>query len=50
VLKNDQAVDWWEQISGDEKEEILSSIAEANKGEVFAHEEVISKYDKWRSK
>jgi len=50
ALKNDQAVDWWDQISEEEREEIKEGIAEADRGEVLSHNEVMSKYDKWRSK
>ncbi len=50
ALKNDQQGDWWEQISEDEKSEIEEGLAQADKGEVFSHEEVMSKYQKWRSK
>ena len=50
ALKNDQAIDWWDQISEEEKAEIEEGLAEADRGEVFSHEEVMSKYQKWRSK
>lgn len=50
ALKNDQAADWWDQISEEERAEIEEGLAEADRGEVFSHEEVMSKYDKWRSK
>ena len=33
-----------------EKEEIIEGIAQANNGEVLSHEEVMAKYEKWRSK
>lgn len=50
ALKNDHGFDWWDQISEDEKNEIEEGLAEANRGEIFSHEEVMSKYQKWRSK
>jgi predicted transcriptional regulator len=50
ALKNDQAADWWDQISEEERAEIEEGLAEADRGEVLSHEEVMSKYDKWRSK
>jgi len=49
-LKNDEAADWWDQISEEERAEIEEGLAEADRGEVLSHEEVMSKYDKWRSK
>ncbi|HEY4198484.1 MAG TPA: hypothetical protein VGM63_23250, partial [Mucilaginibacter sp.] len=50
ALKNDQQMDWWDQIDADEKSEIEEGLAQADKGEVFTHEEVMAKYQKWRSK
>lgn len=50
ALKNDQQGDWWDQICEDEKAEIEEGLTQADKGEVFSHEEVMSKYQKWRSK
>jgi predicted transcriptional regulator len=50
ALKNDQAADWWDQISDEEKAEIEEGLAEAERGDVLSHEEVMSKYQKWRSK
>ena len=47
ILKNTQQTDWWEVISEDEKIEIETGLAEADKGEVLAHEEVMSKYQKY---
>jgi predicted transcriptional regulator len=50
ALKNDQQMDWWDQIDADEKAEIEEGLLQADKGEVFSHEEVMAKYQKWRTK
>jgi len=39
--------DWWMTISEDERVEIEQGIAEAERGEVINHEEVMEKYKKW---
>lgn len=39
--------DWWNDISNEEKAEIEEGLAQANKGEVVSHEQVMTKYDKW---
>ena len=44
ALKNKQQDDWWDQISEDEKSEIDEGLAQADKGEVFSHEEIMTKY------
>lgn len=36
--------DWWDTISGEERAEIEQGLAEADKGEVISHEEVMEKY------
>lgn len=48
ALKKERDKDWWDQISDDEKSEIEEGLAQANRGEVVAHKEVMAKYKKWR--
>jgi predicted transcriptional regulator len=50
ALKNDQAADWWDQITDDERSEIEEGLAEADRGEVIPHKEMMAKYQKWLSK
>ena len=40
-------VDWWNTISAEERADISEGIAQADKGEVIPHEEVMEKYKKW---
>ncbi|MCF8357089.1 MAG: hypothetical protein K9H48_21820 [Melioribacteraceae bacterium] len=39
--------DWWNTISEEEREGIEQGLAEAERGEVSPHEEVMAKYKKW---
>jgi predicted transcriptional regulator len=39
--------DWWDTISDEEKAEIEQGLAEADRGDVIPHEEVMKKYEKW---
>ena len=50
ALKNDQTKDWWDTISDEEMAEIEEGLAQADRGDVVPHEEVMAKYQKWRSK
>ena len=50
ALKKKQQSDWWDNINADEKSEIEEGLAQADNGEVVPHEEVMAKYQKWRSK
>ncbi len=50
ALKNDQQTDWWDLIDDEEKAEIEEGLAEADRGNVIPHEEVMAKYKKWLSK
>ena len=36
--------DWWDTISDEERTEIEQGLAEADRGEVISHEEVMEKY------
>jgi hypothetical protein len=48
TLKKEQEKDWWDEISIDEKSEIEEGLAQADRGEVVPHKDVMAKYDKWR--
>ncbi|MBS1500492.1 MAG: hypothetical protein JST32_00420 [Bacteroidetes bacterium] len=50
ALKQKQQADWWDEIDEEERGEILEVLAQADRGEVVPHEEVMAKYQKWRSK
>ena len=50
ALKNDQQTDWWDLIDDEERAEIEEGLAEADRGNVIPHEEVMAKYKKWLSK
>jgi len=39
--------DWWDTISDEERAEIEQGLAEADRGELIPHEEVMKKYEKW---
>ncbi len=45
--KTAKQADWWDTISDEERVEIEQGIAEADRGEVIPHEEVMAKYKKW---
>ena len=45
--KVETKADWWDTISEEERAEIEQGIAEADRGEVTPHEEVMEKYKKW---
>ena len=45
--KTETKTDWWDTISEEERTEIEQSLAEADRGEVTPHEEVMEKYKKW---
>jgi predicted transcriptional regulator len=41
ILKKEKASDWWDEISPEEKKAIENGLAEADKGELIPHEEVM---------
>jgi predicted transcriptional regulator len=50
ALKKEQEKDWWDEIDNEEKAEIEEGLAQADRGELLSHEEVMAKYQNWRSK
>ena len=54
VLKSEAESDWWDEISDAERQSIENGLAEADKGKLIPHEEVMkeakAKYNlKWKS-
>jgi hypothetical protein len=47
AMKKEKEQDWWDMVSGEEKAEIEEGLAQADRGEVRAHNEVMDKYKKW---
>jgi len=43
VLKKEKSADWWDEISEAEKQAINKGLAEADRGELIPHEEVMKK-------
>ena len=41
ILKKEKASDWWDEISPEEKRTIEKGLAEADKGELIPHEDVM---------
>lgn len=39
--------DFWDEFSNEQKEDILASIEESEKGETLPHSQVMKKYKKW---
>jgi len=46
-LKKSKEADWWDKISTEERQEISEGLAQANRGEVIPHREVMAKFKKW---
>lgn len=47
TLKKTKEVDWWDEISAEERSEIEEGLAQADRGELVPHKEVVAKYQKW---
>ena len=47
ILKED-AVDWWEELRDDEKQEIEEGLKQAELGEVTDHKKVMSHFERWK--
>ncbi len=42
--------DWWDEIDKGHQKEIKEAVAEADKGQVIPHLEMVKKYRKWLKK
>jgi predicted transcriptional regulator len=41
VFKKEKGADWWDELGEDQKAELEESLAEADRGELIPHEEVM---------
>lgn len=46
-LFEEEEVDWWNEMSENEKEEINSGLAQANKSDYVENETVMKRFNKW---
>lgn len=44
----DEGTDWWDDMDEEEKKEVETGLAEADKGELTSHDKVMKRFDKWR--
>jgi len=44
---DEEQVDWWNEMSDTEKQEIEIGIEQADKGKLTSHETVMKSFDKW---
>lgn len=44
AFKKSKEADWWGEISSEEKSEIEEGLAQADRGEVVPHKQVMAKY------
>ena len=47
TLKKTKEMDWWDEISVEERSQIEEGLAQADRGEVTPHHKVMGKYKKW---
>ncbi len=47
LLTEDQ-LDWWDQLSEEEKQEIETGIKEAESGKLIEHDKVMESFNKWK--
>ena len=50
ALKKAEETDWWDTIDEEEKADIEEGLKQADSGKLIPHDEVMAKYDKWRTK
>ncbi len=47
TLFKSREADWWDEMSGEQKEIILEGIAQADKGQTVPHEEAVKMFGQW---
>ncbi|MGZ3872889.1 MAG: hypothetical protein ACXVJD_08220 [Mucilaginibacter sp.] len=44
---SDRKSDWYEELSDEQKQDVLAGLAEADKGDTVPHIEVVKLFEKW---
>lgn len=44
----DEQSDWWDEMDEEERKEVETGLAQADKGELTSHGKVMKRFDKWR--
>lgn len=44
---SDRKSDWFDELSEDQQKDVLEGLAQADKGEVVSHSEVVKLFGKW---
>lgn len=44
----EEQVDWWDDMDEEERKEVETGLAQADKGELTSHDKVMNRFDKWR--
>jgi hypothetical protein len=44
---SDRKVDWYDELSEEQRRDVLEGIAEADRGETVPHSEVVKLFGKW---
>lgn len=46
----EEQVDWWDEMSEEEREEIETGLAQADSAQLASNDKVMKSFDKWRQK
>ncbi|HVW16014.1 MAG TPA: hypothetical protein VHB54_19450 [Mucilaginibacter sp.] len=44
---SDREIDWFDELSEDQKKDVLEGLAEADRGETITHAEAVKLFSKW---
>lgn len=47
TLFKSREADWWDEMSGEQKEIILEGIAQADQGQTVPHQEAVKMFGQW---
>ncbi|MFA7687578.1 MAG: hypothetical protein WCY25_06920 [Moheibacter sp.] len=47
-IYDEESVDWWKELSEQERQEIEEGLTEAGNGQIVSHESVMKRFDSWK--
>ena len=48
IFRQESSLDWWEELSEDEHQEIEEGLKEIENGEIKPHKNVMKLFDQWK--
>ncbi len=50
LLKSDEVKDWWEDLTSEDKNLVMESEIQYDKGNFISHDKLVQQFEEWKKK